>query len=113
MNCRKILRNFVFGPIPPPEPQKSGYGFFGKSPANRSGGNTADNGIGSHVFGHHRPGAYDSAVSDRNAGKHHCLIANPDVIANDDVALVVPRAGDVLPVQSPFLIKKVKGIGGK
>ena len=77
------------------------------------GRHAAYNGVRWHIFGDHRAGADDRSVANRDAGEDHGFVADPHIVADDDIAPVVPGGGYVFLVQPPFLEKQREWIGGK
>ena len=84
-----------------------------KAQPDRPGRYAAHNRIWGHILCHHCSGADDGAVPNGNSCHDDCLIANPYIIANDNIALIIPCLGNIRPVQSPFFKEQGKWIGGK
>ena len=105
--------NLLRRPVPPADAPQRLDRFRRESPLDRLGGNAADDGIRLDVPGDDRPRADDCAVANGHALQNHRFVADPYVVANHDVALVVPSRGDVRPVQSPMICKDRERIGGK
>ncbi|MPM57588.1 hypothetical protein SDC9_104410 [bioreactor metagenome] len=97
--------------IPPAQLQQLGNGGVGKPAADDSGRYAADSRIGRHVARDDRTGADDGAVADGHAGETYRFKADPDVIADGNVALVVPSLGDAGDRPIPFGGENREGIG--
>ena len=104
-----VRLDFFFRPVPPPEFQKSGYGFVREAPADWFCRNAADDGIGRHILCHDGTGADDRAVPDGDTGKNDGFVSDPYVIADDDIAFIVPGIRYILNIQIPFFKKMGKG----
>ena len=60
---------------------------------------------------HHCSSSNDGSVSNGHACLDDRLVANPHIVSDDNITLVVPGFGHLTPVQSPRLKKDGKGIG--
>src|SRR6185312_16576888 len=62
--------------------------------ADQAGGHAADDGVGGHVMRDHGARADDAVVADGDPAQNAGPIADPDVVADADVALVDPLQAD-------------------
>ena len=53
-----------------------------------------------------QPGADDRAVPDGDTGKNDGFVSDPYVIADDDIAFIVPGIRYILNIQIPFFKKR-------
>lgn len=107
----EVPGNSFPGPVPPLYFKQIGNGPVGKTLFNGPGGHPAHDGVGRNIFCDHRPGADDCPVTDGHASQYDRLIADPDIIADDDVSFIVPGRCHVSWVKVPLLKKKREGIG--
>ena len=88
-------------------------GVFVETAADGFGRHAADNGVRGNVLGDEGAGADDGAIANGNASEDDGFIADPHIVANDDVALIVPGFADGGDGQIPFFVKYGKRIAGK
>lgn len=108
-----ILPNLFDRPIPPSQLQQAVDCICIEPLTDLACRHSADDRISRNIFRHDSPCSDDRAVADMNAGQDDCLESDPDVVADDDVALIVPSRRDIGPIQSPLLVKERESIGGK
>ena len=106
LNCGKMAFDEISVLIPPAKAQKLFNRFLVKAPSYHPSRNSADYRVRFNVLCHNRPCADYCAVSDCYTGENDRLKADPDVVPECNVSLVVPRAGNVLFFKSPFLKKE-------
>lgn len=79
----------------------------------RFGRDAAHDRVGRNVPCDDGPRRDHGAVADPDARHDDRFVTDPYVVADDDVALVVPRRGDVRPVEFPLLEEERKGVIGQ
>lgn len=106
----QVGADLLHGPVPPAQLQQPLDGRRIETLADLPGGDAADDGVGRHILRDDRTRRDHSPVADLHARHDDRLVADPDVVADDDVALVVPGRGDILPVESPLFEKEREGV---
>ena len=109
----QIFADFPDGPVPPSQFLQPGYGVRVETPADLPGRHAADDGVGRDIPGDDRPRRDHRAVADPHTGHDDRFVPDPYVVPDYDVAFVVPRRGDILPVQPPLLEKERERIVGQ
>ena len=107
---RNILPYFIDRPIPPTQTLQAFDRIRIEPLADLACRHSADDRISRNIFRHDSPCSDDRAVADMNAGQNDRLESDPDIVADDDVAL---SRCDIGPIQPPLLVKEQEGIGGK
>lgn len=106
-----MLADLLHRPIPPGEGVEARSGVVVEAVADHLGGVAADDGVGGHVTGDHGAGGDDGAVADFDPRHDQGLIAYPDIVADDGIALVREGArfgGGALPT----VAEDEEGVGG-
>ena len=81
-------RDFLDGPVPPAKLQKEFDHFFGKAHLDDPRGVPRDDGVGRDVLRHDRISRDDRAVADLDAREDLRFATDPDVVADNGVALL-------------------------
>jgi hypothetical protein len=95
-----MLGDVLGGPVPPRQLQEAGDVAGGVAGADELGRVAADDAVVGHVLDDHRAGGDDRAVTDADAGHHHGVVPEPDVMADDGVT-PAGQAGDQVEVLGP------------
>ena len=82
-----------------------------KPTADGFGRHTANDGVGWNIFCNQGTGADDGTITNGDASEDDGLVADPHIVANDNVAFVVPGGANRCEWQVPFLIENREGIG--
>ena len=91
-------------PLPPADTQQEFNHLGSEAGADGAGRDASDNRIRSHVAGDDSTRSDDGSVTDSHTGQYDSLIADPHVVAYDNIALAVPGFGNPRPVALPFLM---------
>ena len=113
MDCGKVCGDSFFTPVPPANALQCLNGLRLKALADWFCGNAADYCIRLNILCNHCPCAYNGTVTDGHARKDYRLIANPNIVAYYNIALIIPRFGNILDIKSPFLKENRKRISCK
>ena len=108
-----MTRNAFFRPIPPFNCKKRIDRILRAALLYRPCRYASDNCVWRYVFCDNRAGFDDGTVTDCHTGQNDDFIADPDVISDYDITLIVPRCCYIRNIQIPFLKKDWKRIGGK
>ena len=103
----------LFRPVPPFDLQQGRDHVIREAFADRLSRNATNDGVRWDVFCHNGASADDRSVSNGNARQDDRLISDSYVIADDNIAFVVPCGRDVSDIQAPFLEKDRERIGGQ
>ena len=85
----QMLPDVFFCPIPPFQFKQQFNGSFRKALSYRFCRNAADDGIWRNVLCNDSASPDNGAVSNRNACQNDCFIANPDIISDNNIALII------------------------
>ena len=110
---RNILPNFIDRPIPPSQSQQAVDRIRIEPLTDLACRHSAHDRISRNIFRHDSPRSDDRAVADMNASQDDRLESDPDIVADNDIALIFPSRRDIGPIKSPLLVKERESIGGK
>ncbi len=109
---RQVAADLLHRPVPPGDGVEAGDGVVVEAVADHFRRVAANHGIGGHVTGDHGAGGDDGAVADLDPRHDQGVIANPDIVADDGIALVGEAArggGGALPA----VAENKEGVGGE
>jgi hypothetical protein len=94
LEFRQALKDGLGRPIPPRNSRKLRGEIAVEALPDLFGGNTAHDGVGRDIAGHHGTGRQHGAIADRNARHHDDGVTDPDIVADlDAIGAAVPEEG--------------------
>ena len=107
-----MAADLLHRPVPPCDGVETGDGVVVEAVADHLGRVAADHGVGGHVAGDHGAGGDNSAVADFYSRHDQGVIANPDIVADDGIALVGEAARGGCGTL-PAVAEDKEGVGGE
>lgn len=111
LNGRNVTPDGLGIPVPPAQRLQPGDGVRVEAGADGSGRHAADDRIRRHILRHDGARCDNGAVANGHTGEDDGLIADPDIVADDNIAVIVPRAGNGVRVRGQAHSSKKIGNG--
>ena len=80
---------------------------------NYFGRNTAYNTVGRNILSNKGTDTYNCAVANSNSLHNNCFVAYPNIVAYNNIALIIPSRGYICHIKTPFFKENREIVCGK